>query len=189
MKPFFSIITPTLGRESLSRCYESVDLQTFPNFEHIVQIDIPTAIAANTIPYRHLAVCGEAHRNFGNTCRHLAWERATGEYLLYLDDDNYLSGTTALADLCIALHSAEYPDWAVMPMMRHGTRFFNLPPGLCMTDTGNIIVKREIGRWPDMNDYTADGHWVEALKANHPNYTALPGLKPVVVMEKSSEGR
>jgi len=39
MMPFFSIITPTIQRESLKECCASVDIQTYPDWEHIVMID------------------------------------------------------------------------------------------------------------------------------------------------------
>jgi hypothetical protein len=80
------------------------------------------------------------------------------------------------------------PDWAIFPIHRHGSYFFNDPPGLCMTDTLNVVVKREIGRWPDIQAREADGHFVEALKASHPNYASFPHFRPIGVMEYSSNG-
>jgi hypothetical protein len=107
--------------------------------------------------------------------------------LIHLDDDNFIADDRVLQDLSMILDGCdEY--WAIVPIMRHGRKFFNDPPGLCMTDTANVVVKREIGRWPDIPDYTADGHWVEGLKAKYP-YAAYPDMRPIVVMENSSEGR
>ena len=184
MKPFFSIITPTLGRESLSRCYESVDSQTFRNFEHIVQVDIPNALLANTgHPYRQLHLCGEAHRNFGNTCRHLAWERATGEYLIYLDDDNYFSHNGVLEDFMQVTGV-----WALFPILHYGKRFCHIPPGVDCTDTGNFLVKREHGRFPLEEPIHSDGLLVERLKKVAP-YQDLTDITPVLIYAAQNCGK
>jgi hypothetical protein len=57
-----------------------------------------------------------------------------------------------------------------------------------MSDTGNIVVKREIGRWPDGPEYTMDGIWIDALKAKY-QYQAFPDALPIIIMEHSSEGK
>lgn len=193
MQPFFSIITPTLQRESLVRCCESVLAQTFISWEMIIQVDaesINYELFDRIHPTRKIWVeeCGEHHGNYGNRCRHLAWKRSTGKYLIYLDDDNYLADSEILSDMSAALIGADFPEWAVFPIHRHGSVFFHDPPGLCMTDTLNIIAKRKIGRWPDITAREADGHWVEALKIDHLNYAAFPHFRPIGVMEHSSNG-
>lgn len=189
----FSIVTPTLQRESLVRCCESVDAQSLKDgWEHIVMVDCEEIdkdiFAKIDHPQRWVYQCEKPHRNYGNTCRHNAWEKATGTYLVMLDDDNVLNGPFALASIAEHLETAGYPDWAIFPIVRHGWYFFNDPPGLCMTDTLNAVVKREIGRWPDIPDYTADGHWVEALKAKYP-YVAFPNTQPIGIMERSNQGK
>jgi hypothetical protein len=117
----------------------------------------------------------------------MAWDKATGDYLLYLDDDNMMAHPTALREIHDALVRESLPDWALFPIHRHGSKFLLLPPGLCMTDTANIVVKRGIGRWPNIEAREADGHMVEQFKANYA-YSAFPNLTPIVVMERSSNG-
>jgi glycosyltransferase involved in cell wall biosynthesis len=189
MNPFFSITTPTLQRESLKECCASVDIQTYTDWEHIVMIDAERVNESMIISCdranRRFAQCLHPHHNYGNTCRHNAWTITNGVYLLYLDDDNWLFDKHVLGEIADYLLSA--PQWAIFPIFRHGSLFFNDPPGLCMTDTANVVVRREIGRWPDMPDYTADGHWVEALK-KYP-YEAHPDSRPIVMMPKSNEGK
>jgi glycosyltransferase involved in cell wall biosynthesis len=194
MTPFFSIITPSLQRESLVRCCDSITSQiAAPLWEHIVIIDnaiVDADIIAKCLHSNRLFLsCGTRHNNFGNTCRHAAWERATGTYCLYVDDDNYLAHPDVLADIGAAVLGASFPDWAIFPIHRHGSIFFYNPPGLCFTDTLNIVVKREIGRWPDIAAREADGHFVEKLKTLHPNYVAFPDVRPIGVMEYSSNGK
>lgn len=193
MEPFFSIITPSLQRESLLRCCESVNRQSFKDWEHIVMLDVADVndriFCAIQHPNRRVMQCDYPHRNFGNTCRHKAWEYTTGTYLIGLDDDNALYDEWVLDSIHKHLNGPLFgqPEWGIFPIHRHGTVFFHDPPGLCMTDTANVVVKREVGRWPDIPDYTADGHWVEGLK-QYP-YLAFPAHRPIVFMPKSSEGK
>ena len=190
---FFTVITPTLERPSLIVMCKSLEAQTFDSWEHLVANDVvpPNVQWYNRLahPQRRLLCCAEHHGNYGNTCRHNAWELATGEWILYVDDDNFFHRDDALSDLATALEAAGRPDWAVIPMMRHGHVFFHTPPGLCMSDTANIVVKREIGRWPAGSEYTMDGLFIEQLKISHPNYAVLGDLKPIINMPSSSEGR
>ena len=168
--PRFSIITPTLNRPSLEACIESVKSQTFKDYEHIIEVDEPRT------------------NNFGNTPRHRAWTRATGEYVIYLDDDNTIAHDRALSDIDICLMSCNEPDWAIFPIMRFGRRFFNDPPGLCKTDTANMVIWREYAQWPDGPEYTMDGLFCDQLKAKYA-YAAFPQCRPIVVMQYSSEGK
>ena len=191
--PFFSIITPTLQRESLIGCCRTIHRQRFSSWQHLIQVDsdevISDVIDRLSFNNTEISWCGVKHNNYGNTCRHNAWTRAEGDYLIYLDDDNFLADINILGDIHGALIDANLPDWAVFPILRFGHRFYNDPPGLCQSDTANIIVKREIGRWPNIPDYTADGHWVEALKLSHPNYAKFPDFRPIINMPSSGQGK
>jgi hypothetical protein len=53
-------------------------------------------------------------------------------------------------------------------------------------DTGNIVARRDIARWPDIPDYASDAIWVEGLK-KYP-YKAFPDALPIMIMEKTSFG-
>lgn len=193
MTPFFSVITPTIQRESLIRCCESLDNQTFTKWQHVLQIDAAeynsSVISRIKVDKRRrIEKCGVHHSNFGNTCRNLAWIRATGRWVIYLDCDNLFTNYDVLMELAIILQGIE-EKWAIIPMFRHGSIFFNNPPGLCMSDTANIVVRREIGRWPDGAEYTMDGIWIEGLKISHPEYAVLSGLTPVITMLSSGLGQ
>jgi hypothetical protein len=113
---------------------------------------------------------------------------ASGEWQYVLDDDNYLADDRVLEDLSKIRWNLMVPEqFAIFPILRFGSRFFHDPPGLCMTDTANVLVRREVGRWPDIPEYTADGIWIEKLKAEY-NYRAFPEFRPIVVMEKQGKG-
>jgi glycosyltransferase involved in cell wall biosynthesis len=179
----FSIITPTLQRESLLKCCASVDEQTFSDWQHIVIDDSPedqgvlTRISADQ---RVFGMSGESRRNHGNNCRRAGWEIAAGDWVYYLDDDNYLAHPDALADAAAVLDSIE-EKWALFPIFRHGNRFFFDPPQPCYFDTGNAMVRKEIAQWPNVDDYASDAIWLTATLLKHP-YRAFPNAKPLMVM-------
>ena len=184
-------MTPTVCRQSLLRLCRSIDSQTQSDWEHLVVFDIPgdrltkdQRQVVTCIPSkqnRSYFYCDRKHNNYGHTCRHQIWEHAKGDYILYLDDDDYFADRDALKEL----DSVTEP-WAVFPVLRHGKVFFNLPPGVSKTGTGMFIHKREIGRWPDSELYDADGSFVEELKQKY-KYQVV-GSRPVVVQPKTSFG-
>lgn len=200
----YSIITPTLARPTLRRLCDSIDAQTAANsWEHLIAVDMPLVfdkVRASIIesipkdPRRRIFRCGKNHNNYGNTCRWKMWEYATGDYILYADDDNYLADPLALERL-----DSITADWALFPMLRHGERFFHDPPTFSKLDTGNLLIKREHGRWPDIPGgltpgrtislgYSADWSLAERLMQSHA-YQALPDLQPVVVMDETNWGK
>ena len=190
VRPMFSIITPTLSRQSLIRCCESVNEQTFESWEHIVAIDggeyNEALMAKVEHPKRIIFQLLPKRGNFGNQARHAAWNYASGDYLVYLDDDNEMLHINALAEIQMALESANYPPWGLFAIMRHGWWFLMDPPGMCHTDSANMVVQRDLGRWPDIVAREADGVLAERLK-EHP-YVAFPKVKPIILMERSSNG-
>jgi hypothetical protein len=189
--PFFSIITPSLQRESLVRLCRSVEANPEYLWEHIVALDSPTPdwglIAKCAHPNRNFLFCGERHGHYGNHARVMACDAATGNYFVWADDDNYFAYENVLHDMAMALESAGNPPFALFPIMRHGSYFLYDPPGMCRTDSANIVVKRDIGRWPDIEAREADGVLVERLRDNYP-YVSFPDFKPIIVMEHSSNG-
>lgn len=98
-----SIITPTLPRRSsllLSRCIPSVQAQDYQGpMEHVIQSDgaNPEAWASIRISeesgvFRPVPIIyfweGKSGSGFGASIRKKALEKATGEYIAYLDDDD-----------------------------------------------------------------------------------------------------
>lgn len=180
----YSILTPTVLRPSLLRACASVDSQTCKDYHHLVIVDSEISddlIAKIAHPQRTVVRCEKPHNNWGHSCCHHAWPLATGEYVLRVDDDNFLADDNVLEDLKVVTG-----PWAIFPMLRFGGRFFNDPPGIRKTDSGSILVKKELGPWPDLNQYDADGVFVEQLLAKHP-YQALPGSRPLVIAPFSAE--
>ena len=186
----FSIITPTILRDSLTGCIDSVQSQTFRDFQHVIAIDGDGTCATvqDLYPQTFVFACGKRHNDFGNTARSMAWERATGEYLLFLDDDNAIASPHALADIAAALEVTDAPV-AFFPILREGQRFFPLyPPAIGTVDTANLVVRRGIGRWPVGPEYEMDGLFIERLAREH-KCAYFPDVEPIVIMERSNHGR
>ena len=186
-----SIITPTLQRTSLVECCKSVDQQSHSDWEHIIQIDSGSMddelIFRLVHPKRRFYLCGTRHNNFGNSCRHTAWRQASGDYCIYLDDDNFFTRPDALSDVAACLIAENYPDWAIFPILRFGQRFCCLPPGNCRTDSANIVIKREIAQWPNGLEYTMDGLFCEQLKAKFA-YSSFPHISPIITVPVQGKG-
>lgn len=175
--PRFSIITPTLLRESLRQTCRSIDDQPFKDYEHIVCYDgdlnaldeRKTKLVLDISGInRVITSTGKRIRDFGNTPRHVGGEHATGDYLAYLDDDDYYL-ENALGKLDKALRACGNPDFGVFSCHRHGLEFFHFPPGCCMTTscqwTHKRTIKGERILWPvEFNDYLSDGMFLEKLK-------------------------
>ena len=91
----FSIITPVYNREDcIGRCIESVIAQDYDNLEHII-VDDGSSDGTNKIiknyakKYNFIKLI-EYKKNRGvNFARNRAIERATGDFIIILDSDDY----------------------------------------------------------------------------------------------------
>jgi glycosyltransferase involved in cell wall biosynthesis len=208
----YSIITPTLLRPTLNRLIETIDSQTNTDWEHIIMVDRPLVFdkeaqriveSLSGHEQRHFVRCGKAHKDFGNSCRWNAWDRATGDYILYIDDDDYYADERVLETL-----TEVYEPWAIFPCVRYGSYYLAEPPGLNRTGSNMFMHKREIGRYPcaahcaehteiidrlkkehpnSYNMYAADGMLVEYLKARYP-YQVVQG-RPLTIYEQANQGK
>jgi glycosyltransferase involved in cell wall biosynthesis len=186
---FISVITPTIQRDSLFLCCESINQQSFTDWQHIVIVDCERLnlpmMAKIAHPQRTIIKCQRPHRNFGHSCRHEAWKYTDSTWVSYCDDDNFYAHDDVFAVLNESLRDAEH--WAIAPILHHSGVLFNDPPGLNATDTANMIIRRELAQWPNRSDYQTDGIFCEELKAQYP-YKALANIKPIIAMPFSSLG-
>lgn len=145
--PKFSIITPTIMRVTADRTMASVDAQTSTDYEHIVIIDgsEPLGITSTAkmrwpSERRSFLRCVIRHNDCGATCRNIAVHEAKGEYVLYLDDDDYYvpDAIETLARL------VDGEAFGVFPITMGGARWLVLPPGRCRTATCQIYHRRVV---------------------------------------------
>ncbi len=96
--PVVTVITPTWQRHEylFDRCIPSVEAQTYPYVEHIVVSDGPDPELREYLNehftwVKYLEVAEHAtHRHWGGPARSLALEHATGSFIAYCDDDDFL---------------------------------------------------------------------------------------------------
>lgn len=191
---FFSIITATLGRPSLFDACASIDRQAYHNWEHIVVADVSKEDFNGSLvpkhPNRLVVHLDEPypHNDYGNKAKNVAYDYINGDYILYLDDDNYYLGET-LDILNREIKKREDVDWGVFPMMYFGKRFFNLPPKLFRTDGGQIfhkpVINNEEIRWPDTNHTCEDGKLVDKLVSMAP-YATIDIPDELIKMDQSN---
>ena len=123
----YAIVTPTICRPSLLRLCESVDGQVQTDWEHLVIVDLPrqemtqsqqgVLRSISSSANRSIFFCDKRHNNYGHTCRYQAWERVKGEYILYVDDDDYLAD------------SADWRPWMLLPNRGPCSRFSDMARG------------------------------------------------------------
>lgn len=198
----YTIITPTILRPTLTRTCASIDNQTVkPSFEHIVYVDKGDLsandfelIASLQKPYRTFILGGKSTNNYGNTPRHEAGKLAKGEFLMYIDDDDYY-----VPDLFQKIEDnvRETTDIVIFSALRHNEVFFNIPAGLCKTTScqwahRRIIEGRQIlwtDTWAGNQDYLIDGRFLESV-LNMPNINIqYIDSDPLVIIPESNYGK
>lgn len=161
MKPFFSIILPTLGKvDQWDNAICSVVSQTFKDWE---------LIAIDSGPEEHSRPVAEGYKDsritYYNTEREnprlnwdLGYRKSSGEYIIWFEDDNYLlpRALEALFDLAektgADIVTAEHAHWrgARHPIeSQRNQLIINLPPftGKVRGIDPKDIVRRLLG-WP-----------------------------------------
>ena len=116
-----TVITATTGNSILAKCIESVSKQTHADVQHLIIVDGPdrwqaVLEATKTIPQEHrhrvtmnvLPYAIGKDRWNGHRIYAAGTYMAEGEYVMYLDDDNYIE-PTHIAD-CIKVIEAGN-DW------------------------------------------------------------------------------
>ncbi len=111
-RPKVSVIIPTIGRESLPEAIESILKQTFQDFEIIITDDTEDEKTRSLVErylkdprIRYVVNRKYMHGPAGNKNNGL--DHITGEYFIFLDDDDILF-KTALEDLLTVAEKGNY---------------------------------------------------------------------------------
>lgn len=201
-----SIITPTLLRNELIRCCRQIEKQSV-KWEHILIVDIPETTVTQIKEYqdileqvqhpnRKIYFCPIKHRNYGNSCRHSAWNYCTQDYIIYIDDDDYFTDN-AFSIAQSAIIKNNFPDICVCSAKRHGRIFYNKPIGGCKTVQGQYLHKREVNgkamQWLDTeinsSYYMIDSQFIEFIKKNAATIGYADTSDPIVIVERPSCGQ
>src|SRR3990167_5241933 len=149
MDKTISFIIPTLGRESLQATLESI--KDLPGDEVLV---------IRHDPLRHKGIYGNAERQEGT-------EKATGDYLAYMDDDDvYVPGAREIMAAAIAENTGEnpilfkmqYPSGRVL-WRKRWVKCGNVSTQMILVpNKKNMLSKWDIRhRW---SDFTFINHWL-----------------------------
>ena len=158
MKPMVTVITPTTGVPYLKQAIESVCSQTYENIQHLVVVDGPhenadtiidecrNGVNGGDIDVIHLPYATGIDRYNGHRIYGAMTYLAKGEYVCFLDEDNWLD-PNHVESLVKVIESGN--QWA-----------FSLRK---ITDKdGNYMCNDDcesLGKWPsclDANDYFVD---------------------------------
>lgn len=111
--PRFSVIVPSRNRpEHLRSCMESIEAQTFPDYELIVQDNSDTPCFPMDYYGKRIAV--QFNRKILSMSANwdAAFERATGEYVLFVGDDDALyPRCLEAADRLLRAHDLDALHW------------------------------------------------------------------------------
>jgi hypothetical protein len=112
-----------------------------------------------------------------------------GEYVIYLDDDNWFADDDVLQDIHDAIRYLR-PIAVMFPITAGKERFFNYPPRKNYVDTANVVFRSDVAQWPDGPEYDMDGIFIERIWAEHLLYVYhLEKFRSIVVKPFASEGR
>lgn len=196
-----SIITPTILRTTLARTIKSVLSQTFTDYEHLIVVD-----RAETVPpdnpdlhneHTRYIMCGMGHNDYGNTPRNHAGNGALGEYICYLDDDDYYIDCNVLNGIMRRMEDGGWPIWGILPLKfvfedGNSRVMIGTPVQRGNCGTGHIVHKREVNgeqvRFPARPEYDADGYFVEDMKKRYGDPLQL-GSEPLIVVNGASRGK
>lgn len=167
-----TVITPTIGRSSLEATLASIASQLRSGDEHLVigdgvRIEAAEMCAMFGATYHD----GPVAHDYGNTQRDLAAQLATGEYIMYCDDDDTFM-PDALAIVRDVLSSQ--PGIPHIFRMTHPTfgvlwQRPALVPGNVGTPMFCVPRDNRLARWNDLHSdkYQADFRFITRTVANH----------------------
>lgn len=167
-----TVITPTIGRSSLEATLASIASQLRSGDEHLVIGDgVQPEARAMCRDFGAIYHDGPVSHDFGNSQRDAAARLATGEYLMYCDDDDTLT-LDALDLVRLAITAA--PDIPHIFRMRHPTFTVlwqrpALVPGNVGTPMFLVPNDDRLARWNDGNHdkYQGDFRFITKTVANH----------------------
>lgn len=187
-----TIITPTYNTklEELDRCLDSVQRQTYRDFEQIICTDGPpdpvvaAAIANRNDPRLRYRWTTDHYGGWGHAVRRAMMLVAGGDYLCFLDDDNIIFPT--YLDKMLTALGGSHPDcaFAICAIVHYGPVIPELgrtpivlmgEPKAQLIDTLQVVVERQAMRavgWLG-NDYISDGHNYERLGRAY-NFVRVP---------------
>lgn len=123
-KPLISVIIPTFNREEYIReAIDSVIVQSYDNWECIVVDDGSTDNTTSIIKdyqkkdKRIRLLIRDTEPKGASTCRNIGLNNSRGEYIIFLDSDDCLSGSCLENRLKQALNFPQFDFWVFKSVM------------------------------------------------------------------------
>mgnify|MGYP006282510871 CR=1 FL=1 len=179
-----TVITPTFRRDPrvVSRCLDCVRLQTLADVEQLVCSDgapepqiasLVGGLGDSRITYHHTTV--KKAGDFGNVVRSEMLAKASGEFVLFMDDDNLI--LPHYLERMVGAIRESGKDFAVCRVVHFGPLrpeatghppqvLTGIPVKLHHVDPLQVVVRTEAMRqvgWDTEKGYLADGHTLQAL--------------------------
>ena len=167
--PTISVITPTIGRPSLAKMLSIVVPQLVKGDEVLVVGDGPTPAARKIVEsFKSSFIKYEEHGpiwNYGNPQRNLAMSKATGQFLMFVDDDDPVPGNVGIVKKAVAA-IPDRPHMFKISIPGRGL-FPNVRKVACGIVSGQGFVppniKRLLGKWSGR--YVADFDFISSTAA------------------------
>lgn len=182
----YSIITPTIVRSTLPILCDSIDRQTDGDWEHLIAVDVDDLWAnphkqkiLDGLRYGRRAIyyCRKPHRDTGNTCRHEMSLITLGDYVLYVDDDNYYADDRVLE----TLETVTAP-LASFSLLYKGEAHSSRP-----VESSNVMVRRGLHVFPALSERNADQIFVTRLLERNLTVQEITD-RPLVVVPFENTG-
>lgn len=186
-----SIITPTIGRESLKITCGQMDVQMDTNFEHVVAFDgsMPEDLP-HYLSGRKVVATGTRFNDYGHSVRKFAWDFCDSEYIGYVDDDDYFTAD-AIEEIIAGLELHNNPTFLFFPALRLGQRFFHYPPRSNMTVSTQYVHKKFDNEGNPIRytggGYCHDGEWLDEMLKKY-DYAMLDIPKELNVVTQIGHG-
>lgn len=127
----FSIIIPAYNCEDLvSKCLDSILNQTYKNFEIIVIDDCSTDNTLNVLKSysNYIRIFSTPKNSRQGAARNIGLDNCSGDYILFIDSDDYLSAPDVLYKIYNLIIQNNIPDIVYLGMKIEGNRDLLLIP-------------------------------------------------------------
>ena len=190
----FSIITPTIGRDTLLKTCETIDNQTCHDWEHLVIFDGPEqdveVFKKIEHPQRRIIFSGHNFGDYGHSLRFFSYDLAKYDRMMYIDDDDYYH-PECLGTVQRVMDSEV--EFIFFPALRYGQFFMELPPRQNFTVFCQYVHRKRdrLGnpiRFPP-GGHGQDSWWIGEMVKKYPYQVIETQGCPLVYVDMLSWGK
>jgi glycosyltransferase involved in cell wall biosynthesis len=189
----FSIITPTIGRDTLLRTCETIDRQTCPDWEHLVIFDGPEqeveVFKKIEHPQRKIIFSGNNFGDYGHSIRFFSYDFTKYDHMMYIDDDDYYH-LECLGIIQRVMDSEV--EFIFFPALWYASLLAMLPPRQNCTVSCQYVHRKKdrLGhsiRFPS-GGHGTDNLWIGEMMKQYP-YQVIETDCPLVYVDVAGDGK